>query len=232
MGYYLADGIEKAMLDLGASINVMPLSMYDEDIIGPLRPIRVVIQLADKSHVHPEGILEDVLVKVEDLIFPTDFYVLGMGKTRGNTSVMLLGRPFIKRAKTSIDCNTGQLTCEFDGEKVTFNIFKAMEHPPDTEMAELIDQIEQTVEKAISLIGTRDTLDLVIQGGMENSSDNSFQVAQALNYLRAEEGEPRLPQLTMPSIRQRGLVGVIADQGIQTRVKTSPKSFEVHVLGR
>ncbi|XP_057770292.1 uncharacterized protein LOC130990080 [Salvia miltiorrhiza] len=126
--------VEKAMLDLGASINVMPLSMYQDLEIGPLKPTRVVIQLADRSNVYPEGILEDVLVKVDELIFPADFYILDMGKSKARDPVMLLGRPFLKTARTRIDCDTGKLTCQFKGETVTFDIYNAMKHPADTEM--------------------------------------------------------------------------------------------------
>ncbi|XP_010247614.1 PREDICTED: uncharacterized protein LOC104590597 [Nelumbo nucifera] len=62
--------IEHAMLDLGASINVMPYSIYCALNLGPLKETRVVIQLADRSNAYPEGIVEDVLVQVNDLIFP------------------------------------------------------------------------------------------------------------------------------------------------------------------
>ncbi|XP_057803367.1 uncharacterized protein LOC131018670 [Salvia miltiorrhiza] len=103
--------VDKTMLDLGASINVMPLSMYQDLEIGPLKPTRVVIQLAHRSNVYPEGILEDVLVKVEELIFPADFYILDMGKSKARDPVMLLGRPFLKTATTRIDYDTGKLTC-------------------------------------------------------------------------------------------------------------------------
>ena len=61
------------MLDLGASINVMPKSVYQSLHIGELKPMGVVIQLANRSTTHPEGVLEDVLVRVNELIFPTDF---------------------------------------------------------------------------------------------------------------------------------------------------------------
>ena len=69
---------EKAMLDLGASINVMPYSIYASLNIGPLKEIGVVIQHADRSNAYPRGVLEDVLVQVNELIFPADFYVLKM----------------------------------------------------------------------------------------------------------------------------------------------------------
>ncbi|XP_057811591.1 uncharacterized protein LOC131025820 [Salvia miltiorrhiza] len=106
--------IEQAMLDLGASINVMPLIIYQELKIGPLKPTRVVIQLADMSSVYSEGIVDDVLVKVHDLIFPADFYVLNMGGSMAKPTVMLLGRPFLKTARAQIDCAIKKLTCQFD----------------------------------------------------------------------------------------------------------------------
>ncbi|RDY09886.1 hypothetical protein CR513_05675, partial [Mucuna pruriens] len=65
-----------AMPDLGASINFMPTSIYKSLNFGDLEPTRMTIQLANKSVVQPMGILEDVLVQVNELIFPTDFYML------------------------------------------------------------------------------------------------------------------------------------------------------------
>ena len=71
-------GIGKAMCDLGASINVMPLSVYNSLKAGELKETGVVIQLADRSVVYPKGVLEDVLVQVDNLVFPADFYILDM----------------------------------------------------------------------------------------------------------------------------------------------------------
>ncbi|XP_057803340.1 uncharacterized protein LOC131018641 [Salvia miltiorrhiza] len=141
--------VEKVMLDLGASINVMPLSMYQDLEIGPLKPTRVVIQLADRSNVYPEGILEDVLVKVGELIFPADFYILDMGKSKARDPIMHLGRPFLKTTRTRIDCDTGKLTCQFVGETVTFDIYNAMKHPADTEMVKSVDIIDRVVEEVL-----------------------------------------------------------------------------------
>ena len=66
------------MLDLGASINVMPHSVYTSLKLGPLKQTGVIIQLADHSNAYPDGVVEDVLVKINNLIFPIDFYVLYM----------------------------------------------------------------------------------------------------------------------------------------------------------
>ncbi|CAM8905496.1 unnamed protein product [Rhodiola kirilowii] len=70
--------IENCMLDLGASINVLPFSIYSCLRIGPLKPTGLTIQLADRSCKQPEGKIEDVLVQVGELVFPADFYVLKM----------------------------------------------------------------------------------------------------------------------------------------------------------
>lgn len=67
-----------AMLDLGASINVMPYSIYASMNLGELKNDGVIIQLANRSNAYPKGVLEDVFVQVNHLIYPADFYVLEM----------------------------------------------------------------------------------------------------------------------------------------------------------
>ncbi|KAH9724028.1 hypothetical protein KPL70_007340 [Citrus sinensis] len=66
----------RALCDLGASINLMPLSVFKQLGVGEYRPTTVTLQLADRSHVYPEGKIEDVLVNVDKFIFPVDFIVL------------------------------------------------------------------------------------------------------------------------------------------------------------
>ncbi|RDY14600.1 hypothetical protein CR513_00319, partial [Mucuna pruriens] len=103
-----------AMLDLGASINVMPASVYKSLNFGVLEPTCVVIQLANRSVVQPVDICEDVLIQVNDLIFPIDFYVLEMeDETSGKRSTLILGRPFLMMARTKIDIHLGTLSMEF-----------------------------------------------------------------------------------------------------------------------
>ncbi|KAH9792219.1 hypothetical protein KPL71_004032 [Citrus sinensis] len=68
--------LQRALCDLGASINLMPLSVFKQFGVGECRPTTVTLQLANRSHTYPEGKIEDVLVKVEKFIFPVDFIVL------------------------------------------------------------------------------------------------------------------------------------------------------------
>ena len=124
--------IEKCMLDLGASINVMPYAIYESLNLGPLKDTRVVIQLADRSNAYPQGVVEDVLVKVNELIFPSNFYVLEMEESSSPcTMPILLGRPFMKTTQTKIDVHGGSLTMEFDRDLIKFNIFEELTDPSD-----------------------------------------------------------------------------------------------------
>ncbi|XP_039053552.1 uncharacterized protein LOC120195676 [Hibiscus syriacus] len=144
--------IERAMLDLGASINVMPLSIYSSLNVGPLKETGVIIQLADRSNVYPEGVLDDVLVQVNELIFPTDFYVLDMQEDDYSKSTsILLGRPFLKTARTKIDIDYGTLTMEFDGEIIKFNIYDAMRCPGDVSSVFVMDFIDPSVHESFYL---------------------------------------------------------------------------------
>ncbi|KAG8661045.1 hypothetical protein MANES_02G221020v8 [Manihot esculenta] len=125
-------GIKKAMCDLGASINVMPLSIYKSLNACALKETKVVIQLADRSVVYPIGVLEDVLVQVNELVFPADFYVIDTKEDSCNTSSdILLGRPFLSTARTKIDVHDGTLTMEFEGEVIKYNVYDAMKYPHD-----------------------------------------------------------------------------------------------------
>ena len=75
----------------------MPLSIFNSLSLGPLQPMSVVIQLTNRSVAHPTGFIEDVLVRVGELIFPADFYVLDMeeGFSHGSVPIILV-RPFMK----------------------------------------------------------------------------------------------------------------------------------------
>ncbi|XP_024033548.1 uncharacterized protein LOC112095675 [Citrus clementina] len=91
----------RALCDLGASINLMPLSVFKQLGVGECRPTTVTVQLTDRSHAFPEGKIEDVLVKVDKFIFPVDFIVLDFEADK--EVPIILGRPFLATGKTLID---------------------------------------------------------------------------------------------------------------------------------
>ena len=115
------------MLDLGASINVIPYSIYSSLKLGPLEETRVVIQLAN---VYPRGVVEDVLVQVNELVCPADFYILDIeDESSYNPTPVLLGQPFLKTARAMINVYNRAPTMEFDGEVIKFNLFETMKYP-------------------------------------------------------------------------------------------------------
>ncbi|CAN6455565.1 unnamed protein product [Victoria cruziana] len=124
--------VERALLDLGASVNVLPVCFYNTCGLEGLRPISMTIQMADRSVKRPRGVLEDVLIKIEDLIFPGDFIVLDIeGMDADHQMPIILGRPFLATANVCINCHTGVLEISFTGQHFRMNIFQAAMGPAD-----------------------------------------------------------------------------------------------------
>ncbi|XP_057719656.1 uncharacterized protein LOC130934084 [Arachis stenosperma] len=121
--------VEKALCDLGASINLMSVAMMRNMKIEEAKPTKMALQLADRSFKFPHGIVEDLLVKVGDFIFLADFVVLDMQEEA--KSSIILGRPFLATTGAIIDVQKGDLTLRLHNEKMTFNMFKAMSYPPE-----------------------------------------------------------------------------------------------------
>ena len=92
---------ERALCDLGASINLMPLSIFRRLGLGEACPTTVILQLADGSLKHPRWVIGDVLVKANKFIFPADFIVLDMEEDK--EIPIILGRPFLATSRAMID---------------------------------------------------------------------------------------------------------------------------------
>lgn len=143
------------MLDLGASINVMPTSVYNNLDLGPLQNTGLIIQLANRSNTCPIGVVEDVPVQVNNLLFPADFYILDMaGETNSSRSPIILGRPFMKTAKTKIDVDDGTMSMEFGDVISKFNLFDAMKHPMEEHSVFHIGVLSESVDDTFELFST------------------------------------------------------------------------------
>ncbi|KAL4287006.1 hypothetical protein AHAS_Ahas19G0143000 [Arachis hypogaea] len=118
--------IDKALCDLGSSINLMPLSMMRRLSIEEVKPIRMTLQLADRSMVTPNGVVENLLVKVDKFIFLEGFVILDLDE-EGCDSI-ILGRPFLATARAIIDVEKGEMTLRAHDEKIILNVFKEMQH--------------------------------------------------------------------------------------------------------
>jgi hypothetical protein len=119
--------IDKALLDLGAGVNLLPYLVYQQLGLGELKPTTVILQLADRSIKKPRGIIEDVIIKVDKFFFPVDFIVLDTEPVPHPEKLILviLGRPFLATTNACINCWTGVMEISFGNMKVRLNIFNA-----------------------------------------------------------------------------------------------------------
>ncbi|CAL8988178.1 unnamed protein product [Prunus brigantina] len=153
-----------AMLDLGASINLMPYSVYLQLGLGELKATTISLQLADRSVKYPRGIVEDILVQVDKLILPADFVVLDMEEApiHDRELPILLGRPFMATAKTIIDVQNGLLTMTVLGETVQFKVFESLSHPSSSFDCCSIDVLDSIVFSKFLLAQSNDPLQYVL----------------------------------------------------------------------
>ncbi|KAM6567243.1 hypothetical protein CsatA_026371 [Cannabis sativa] len=117
--------INKALLDLGASVNLLPYSVYKQLGLGELKPTSITLQLADRSVKIPRGIIEDVLIKVDKFYFPVDFIVLDTQPVENAHAQIpiILGRPFLATSNAIINCRNGVLKLSFGNMTVELNVF-------------------------------------------------------------------------------------------------------------
>ncbi|XP_076929165.1 uncharacterized protein LOC143593414 [Bidens hawaiensis] len=135
--------VSNALADLGASINLMPYSVFAKLDLGEPKPTRMSIQLADRWVKYPRGIVENMLVKIDKFVFPVDFVILDMDEDKNVP--LILGRPFLATARALIDVCTGRLTLRVRDEEVTFDIGGSMRHPHDHDDVLYIDTVDSCV---------------------------------------------------------------------------------------
>ena len=97
---------ERALCDLGASINLMSWLIFKKLKLGEARLTPVTLQLADRSLTHSRGIIEDVLVKVDNFIFPADFIIIDMQEDK--EVQIILRRPFLATGRVMINVQKGE----------------------------------------------------------------------------------------------------------------------------
>jgi len=109
---------DHALCDLGASVNIMPKVTFEKLSYPALSPTMMCVQLADSTVRYPEGIVENLLVRVKDTFILTDFVVLDM---EGNLGIpLILERPFLRDAKARIDVRIGKFSFRIMGKALKF----------------------------------------------------------------------------------------------------------------
>ena len=117
--------VEKALLDLGASVNLLPYSVYKQLGLGELKPTSITFSLVDRSIKIPKGTVEDVLIQVDKFYYPVDFVVLDteLGAVGANYVPIILKRPFLATSNVIISCRNGVMQLTFGNMTLELNIF-------------------------------------------------------------------------------------------------------------
>nr|GEU87422.1 DNA-directed DNA polymerase [Tanacetum cinerariifolium] len=135
-----------ALADLGASINLMPLSIWDKLSLPELTPTQMILELADRSTTRPAGIAEDVFVKVGKIYFLTDFVVVDY--VVDPRVSLILGRPFLRTGRALIDVYDEKLTLRVDDEAITFKVGQTLKYSyNDAESINQVDVIDVACEE-------------------------------------------------------------------------------------
>ncbi|XP_006586488.1 uncharacterized protein [Glycine max] len=118
--------VGKALINLGARINLMPLSMCRRLGELDIMPTRMTLQLVDHSINKPYGVIEDVLVRVKHFTFPADFVVMDIEE---DTEIpLILGCPFMLTAICVVDMGKIKLEMGIADQKISFDLFDEEKH--------------------------------------------------------------------------------------------------------
>lgn len=139
--------IPHALCDLGSSINVMLLNKFNELKIGEIILNDMTLTLVDSYVTHSLGIVQEMLVHVDGLIFPIDFMVIDKKGDSGGS--IILGRPFLAIGKALIDGETGELILKFNKEKVVFNVYEWTQYMEDLETCYKLKEKRSKVYKGM-----------------------------------------------------------------------------------
>ncbi|XP_058775641.1 uncharacterized protein LOC131649921 [Vicia villosa] len=140
---------KKALIDLGASVSLMPLSIYKRLGIGKVQDTRMTLQFSDHSVKRPYGIVEDALVKIDKFVFPVDFVILEMPEDE--EIPIILGRPFLETGRCLIDIEEGTMTLKVYDEELKIDVRNTMKYKDDVTTSQHIEVIDQIVTDAHAL---------------------------------------------------------------------------------
>ncbi|GKB01476.1 putative reverse transcriptase, RNA-dependent DNA polymerase [Tanacetum coccineum] len=114
--------MSNALADLGASISIMPYSLFKRLGLGSLKPIKMTIEMANRSMQSQKRIKENFLVKISNFVFPVDFIILDI--MEDENVPIILGRPMLATAHAKIDVYGKKISLGVENDQVAFNINK------------------------------------------------------------------------------------------------------------
>ncbi|XP_028189216.1 uncharacterized protein LOC114375586 [Glycine soja] len=119
----------KALIDLGTNINLMPFSICRRLGELDIMPTIMTLQLGDRSITRPYGVIEDILIRVKQMVFPADFMVMDVDED--HEVPIILGRPFMLTASCVVDMGKKKLKMGFEDQRINFDLFEEDKPVPD-----------------------------------------------------------------------------------------------------
>ena len=158
--------VGRAFLDLGSSINLMPLSHVNKIGKVAMKPTCMAIQLTNRSIKFPLGIVENMLVRVGRFTIVVDFAIMDIKED--HVFPLILGKPFMNTANVIINVAEGKCTLQVDDEELTFDVREAMKHPKDKGSCFKVDIIDEVIEEQTPQIVTPTPLKLSLTNVVED----------------------------------------------------------------
>ncbi|GKD10871.1 reverse transcriptase domain-containing protein [Tanacetum coccineum] len=169
-----------ALADFGASINLLPHSIYKQLGLGALKPTRMTLELANRSVTHLMGITKDVVVRVDGFTFLADFVVVNFEPDP--RVPIILGRPFLRTAKALIDLYEEKLTLRVGNDELVFYADKS-EKSKNKKFAHAISVIDFSKDEPFSGSTTIHSDALPPSSSPVKTSDNLEEFADELTLL-------------------------------------------------
>nr|GEW93338.1 hypothetical protein [Tanacetum cinerariifolium] len=160
--------INNALVDLGASISLMPYTMYEKLGLGEPKLTRMSLELVDRSIQYPKEIVKNMLIKVDKIFVPIDFVILDMPE---DSRILIISwRPFFPTTHAMIDVFNRNITLRVGDDEVIFDMDQSMKRPP-TEDNECygIDDLDDTINMKNQKLFENDQLDSFLLKDLEKS---------------------------------------------------------------
>ncbi|GKA17165.1 reverse transcriptase domain-containing protein [Tanacetum coccineum] len=170
-----------ALADSGASINLLPHSIYKQLGLEALKPTRMTLELANRSVTHPMGIAEDVVVRVDGFTFLADFVVANFEPDP--RVPIILRRPFLRTAEALIDLYEEKLTLRVGSDELVFYAKKS-EISKNKQFAHAISVIDFSKDEPFSGSTTNHSDTLPLSSSLVKTSDNLEEFADELTLLK------------------------------------------------
>nr|GEW41796.1 reverse transcriptase domain-containing protein [Tanacetum cinerariifolium] len=225
---FLGIDVCHALADLGASINLMPLSIWKKLSLPELTPTQMNLELADRLVTRPKGVAEDIFFKVGKFHFPTDFVVVDFKAVP--RVPLILGRSFLRTGRALIVVYGEEITLRVNDESVTFNLNQTMRYSStyDDNFVNRVDVIDIACEEFV-----QDVLDFLY-----NSKSSNPTLVSNLSFFESEFSKEPIVKSFSPTLTPFGesdffleeIEDFLNDESIPTGIEDSLYNPEGDIL--